>query len=235
MPDCNTYIISIKTLLFWLFKLMLHLNIFLNYNFRVSLSALIRKTNPYIILDRRNYLKNKTLLSLYRFNCRCTVALNRTQQLLFLCTLKAFRAWKVSPLLWQTSRFSLQRALNKDGPRWNKEKSGKMFPWRTWFVWAGAYKLTNMCIFELLRLHVVQSHKISRKRTYKSPSQGQRSGVGSAACFGERYPDFTLIKIAKEDGETTSSFQDSICCTEFIINGGNCDGVHEIHNPKENK
>lgn len=83
-----------------------------------------------------------------------------------------------------------------------------------------------MCIFELLRMHVNQHHKISKKKLMCGNSRGTFAKHGRA--YNVQYPEFMFLKIPAEDVEVVGgSFQDSICCTDFIINGGSCNGFHD--------
>lgn len=87
-------------------------------------------------------------------------------------------------------------------------------------------------------MHVIQSHKLNKKRVYRGAKSIPRDAViGKPVACSIQYPEFMFFKIpGVEDGETVStSFQDSICCSDFIINGGNCDGLHHEHNKIESE
>lgn len=83
-----------------------------------------------------------------------------------------------------------------------------------------------MCIFELLRMHVNQSHKISKRKLLYANPRGNFVRHGKA--YNVQYPEFMFLKIPAEEVEVLGgSLQDSICCTDYIINGGHCNGLHE--------
>lgn len=82
-----------------------------------------------------------------------------------------------------------------------------------------------MCIFELLRMHVNQNHKISKKKLIYSNTK--RNLTKHGMTYNIQYPEFMFLKITAEEVEVFGgSLQDSICCTDYIINGGNCNGLH---------
>lgn len=85
-----------------------------------------------------------------------------------------------------------------------------------------------MCIFELLRMHVNQNHKTSSKKKLMYATAAKGNFVKHGLAYNVQYPEFMFLKIPAEEVEVFGgSLKDSICCTDYIINGGNCNGLHE--------
>ncbi|GLV35094.1 hypothetical protein CBL_09575 [Carabus blaptoides fortunei] len=93
-----------------------------------------------------------------------------------------------------------------------------------------------MCLLDLIRLHVTHSHKSKRKYTSYSRSISEYTDM-SMINWSRRCPPthsdsrMLLLQISDlEDGINSSipSIPDSICCSEFIINGGYCSENHPL-------
>lgn len=91
-----------------------------------------------------------------------------------------------------------------------------------------------MCILDLIKLHVTQTHKSSKSRTYErySKSLADVSEVNYQRLkdvkYSSLYPEFMLVKVPGEELETESTSLQGSVCTDFVFSGGDCENLHGL-------
>lgn len=89
-----------------------------------------------------------------------------------------------------------------------------------------------MCILDILRLHISHNYKTKRKYTHAKSECTDMSMINwskkKVFSSDERAKKF-LLQIPDFEEDNVLSISDSICCSEYIINGGYCSKEHLYH------
>lgn len=95
-----------------------------------------------------------------------------------------------------------------------------------------------MCILDILRLHISHNYKTKRKYSKTKSECTDMSMINwsrKKVLTKDERSKKLLLQISDFGDENLPSLSDSICCSEYIINGGYCSKQHLYKEDDEDK